>query len=178
MMIRFVVFFAACVALGACQQGRADDAATPDAAVQGAAAAAEHGAPVVAVADAAATDTIVVNKTAYCGCCKKWVEHLQKAGYTVVVHDMEQAELDRVSAAAGVPASARSCHTAIVRGYSIEGHVPADLIAKLLAEKPGVRGLAVAGMPMGSPGMEGVMKQSYDVLAFDAAGKTSVYATR
>lgn len=78
-----------------------------------------------------------------------------------------------------IPASLQSCHTAIVDGYIIEGHVPASDIRRLLAERPSVRGLTVPGMPMGSPGMEteGVAAQPYDVLTFDAAGKTTVWAS-
>jgi len=77
-----------------------------------------------------------------------------------------------------VPAKLRSCHTALIDGYIIEGHVPADLIEKLLKERPAVLGLAVPGMPVGSPGMEGGKPERYDVLTFDKDGKTTVYATR
>lgn len=77
-----------------------------------------------------------------------------------------------------MPAKLRSCHTALIDGYIIEGHVPADLIEKLLKERPAVLGLAVPGMPVGSPGMEGGKPERYDVLTFDKDGKTTVYATR
>jgi hypothetical protein len=78
----------------------------------------------------------------------------------------------------GVPAGRISCHTATVRGYTVEGHVPADLIRRMIDERAPIRGLAVPGMPMGSPGMEGLIKQDYDVLAFDSTGVVSVYAKR
>ena len=77
-----------------------------------------------------------------------------------------------------MPAGRISCHTATVRGYTIEGHVPADLIRRMLDEQPAIRGLAVPGMPMGSPRMEGIYRQDYDVLAFDSAGSVTVYAKR
>jgi hypothetical protein len=78
----------------------------------------------------------------------------------------------------GIGEELQSCHTAVIGDYAIEGHVPADLIQKLITEKPAIAGLAVPGMPMGSPGMEGATKDAYDVLAFDRAGKTTVYASR
>jgi hypothetical protein len=118
---------------------------------------------------------ITVYKSPTCGCCKTWVEHVKAAGFTVEVHDLDN--LSDIKADAGVPAGARSCHTAIVGGYAIEGHVPAATIQRLLKEKPEVAGLAVAGMPVGSPGMEvpGQAADKYDVLAFKADGSTSVY---
>ena len=119
---------------------------------------------------------IVVYKDPGCGCCKAWVTHLQGAGFKTTVRDT--AEMTTVKASFGVPAALESCHTARIGRYTIEGHVPADLIAKLVAEQPAARGLAVPGMPVGSPGMEGSPKQRYDVLLFDAAGKTRVYASR
>ena len=120
---------------------------------------------------------VTVYLTPYCGCCHSWIEHMQKAGFKVRAVDME--DLTEVKQASGVPMKLRTCHTAIVDGYVIEGHVPADLVKKLLAEKPKVTGLAVPGMPVGSPGMEqGDQKEPYDVLLFDKNGKTTVYAKR
>ncbi len=119
---------------------------------------------------------ITVHKTPQCGCCKKWVDHLRNNGFDVAVRDMESVEPIRRQN--GVPAALGSCHTALVEGYVIEGHVPADLIERLLSERPKVKGLAVPGMPLGSPGMKGPRKQPYQVLTFDAEGKTSVYADR
>jgi hypothetical protein len=118
-----------------------------------------------------------VYKTPTCGCCGNWVDHVRAAGFTPAVHDM--ADLSGVKAKAGVPADLQSCHTAFVGGYVIEGHVPADVIRRLLQEKPDIAGIAVPGMPIGSPGMEqGSRKDAYEVIAFTKDGKTSVYAKR
>jgi hypothetical protein len=118
-----------------------------------------------------------VYKTPTCGCCGKWVEHVKAAGFTTTVHD--RPDISQVKMKAGVPASLQSCHTALVGGYVIEGHVPADVIRQLLAEKPKIAGIAVPGMPIGSPGMEqGTRKDAYEVIAFTRDGTTSVYATR
>jgi len=119
---------------------------------------------------------IVVYKSPTCGCCKDWVSHMRENGYTVEVHN--QTDLSTIKSEMGVPRNMQSCHTAKVDGYVIEGHVPADLIGKMLKEKPSIQGLAVPGMPMGSPGMEGPRKDPYDVLTFNADGKTTIYATR
>ncbi|HEX3160050.1 MAG TPA: DUF411 domain-containing protein [Gemmatimonadaceae bacterium] len=119
---------------------------------------------------------MVLYKSPSCGCCKAWQDHVQKAGFVVEAHDVP--DVDPYKAKHGVPLLLSSCHTGIVGGYAIEGHVPADLIQKLLKERPKVVGLAVPGMPMGSPGMEGPTKDAYDVLAFTKDGKTSVYAKR
>lgn len=120
---------------------------------------------------------MTVYKDPNCGCCEQWVAHVKAAGFVVTVRDT--ADMQTVKASLGVPDALGSCHTARVGTYTIEGHVPADLIKKLLAEKPVARGLAVPGMPIGSPGMEqGNRKDPYDVLLFDKAGKTKVYASR
>ncbi|HEX8242296.1 MAG TPA: DUF411 domain-containing protein [Longimicrobium sp.] len=119
----------------------------------------------------------VVYKSPTCGCCNAWVTHMRQSGFRVETHDTEA--VDAVKDEAGVPQGARSCHTARIGGYAIEGHVPADVIQKLLREHPGdVAGLAVPGMVTGSPGMEGPNPQHYDVIAFRKDGSTSVYATR
>jgi hypothetical protein len=119
---------------------------------------------------------MTVQRDPGCGCCLNWVAHLQKAGFKVLV--TESPVMDAVKDQKGVPKTARSCHTGVVDGYVIEGHVPAADIQRLLKERPAVVGLAVPGMPAGSPGMEmsNGSKQPYDVLAFDKAGKTSVFA--
>lgn len=131
--------------------------------------------PVASVAVAA--PVVTVYKSPTCGCCSKWVDHMRANGFTVEVHDM--ADVTPVKNEVGVPRALRSCHTAVVNGYSLEGHVPADLVHRLLKEKPkNTAGLAVPGMPMGSPGMEGATKDAYDVVAYTADGKTSVYAKR
>jgi hypothetical protein len=120
---------------------------------------------------------LTVYKDPNCGCCTEWVAHVRKAGFVVTVRDT--ADMSSVKASFGVPVALESCHTARVGAYAIEGHVPADLIQKLLREQPVARGLAVPGMPMGSPGMEqGSQKDAYDVILFDKAGKTRVYASR
>jgi hypothetical protein len=119
--------------------------------------------------------TITVYKDASCGCCKSWIEHLIKHGYRVDAKDSD--DMTEIKRSLGVPEALTSCHTAVVNGYLIEGHVPAADIARLLKTKPKIAGLAVPGMPMGSPGMEGPRKQKYDVLSFDKAGKTKVFAS-
>jgi hypothetical protein len=125
----------------------------------------------------APADTIVVYKTPTCGCCSDWVDHARENGFAVVTHDLN--DLTETKREHGVPARLSSCHTSTVRGYTIEGHVPADLIHRLISENPrGARGLTVPGMPIGSPGMEGIIKQKYDVLLFDDEGNVQVYAER
>lgn len=119
---------------------------------------------------------VTVYKSPTCGCCGKWVEMMRANGFDVTVNDMP--DVTPMKDKQGVPAALRSCHTAVVGGYAIEGHVPVDLVKKLLKEKPNAAGIAVPGMPMGSPGMEGATKDTYNVVLFDKAGKTSVYATR
>jgi hypothetical protein len=123
---------------------------------------------------------ITVYKSATCGCCKEWVTHLSKNGFAPRVHDLPDSKLAETKAAMGVPPALESCHTALIGRYVIEGHVPADLIKKLVAGKSTtILGLAVPGMPVGSPGMEmGSRKDPYDVIAFTRDGKRSVYAKR
>jgi hypothetical protein len=130
-----------------------------------------------ASAQAPALTKMTVYKSPTCGCCAKWVEHMKKAGFDLTVTDTDNVSL--IKAEHKVPANLAACHTAIVNGYVVEGHVPDDVIRKMLAEKPKISGIAVAGMPMGAPGMEtdGV-PQSYDVMAFDATGATRVYAKK
>jgi hypothetical protein len=117
---------------------------------------------------------IKVYKTPTCGCCKGWVQHLRDNGFQVETMDMP--DLSMIKQKYGVKQALQACHTAIVNGYVVEGHVPADVILKMLKEHPAVAGIAVPGMPSGSPGMEGGSKQAYDVLSFDKAGHTKVYA--
>src|SRR5205807_7883458 len=109
-------------------------------------------------------------------CCSKWVEHVQAAGFRVIVHDT--TNVSAVKQRYGVPASLTSCHTAVVEGYVIEGHVPADVIKRLLRERPEIAGVAVPGMPQGSPGMESDAPARYYILTFDKNGATSVYGAR
>ena len=120
---------------------------------------------------------VQVYKDPTCGCCALWVEHLRKAGFTATVTDVE--DMTALKTKHGVPPRARSCHTAVTGDYVIEGHVPAADVQRLLKERPSVAGIGVPGMPIGSPGMEvaGVKPQPYDVLAFDKAGQTTVFAS-
>lgn len=104
--------------------------------------------------------------------------HLEKNGFKVDKKVLFGKSFVENKQRLGVPDRLRSCHTAVVQGYVIEGHVPADLIRKMLSEKPPIRGLAVAGMPVGSPGMEGGKPEPYEVVTFDKEGKTTVYARR
>lgn len=118
---------------------------------------------------------VTVYKSPSCGCCSNWVDHLKANGFTVVVHD--QDDLSDTKAMLGVPGALTSCHTAVVAGYVVEGHVPAADLARFLKQKPKVLGLAVPGMPAGSPGMEGGTPVPYKVLTFDKNGGTTVFAS-
>jgi hypothetical protein len=117
-----------------------------------------------------------VYKDPSCGCCGQWVAHLQRAGFATVVTDVSSIETVKIKY--HVPARLQSCHTAIVDGYVIEGHVPASDIRRLLKERPTIVGLAVPGMPVGSPGMEGASGKPYNVVSFDASGRSIVYSTQ
>ena len=118
--------------------------------------------------------TVLVYKTPTCGCCTKWVEHLQAAGFTVQTQHRD--DLTPIRQAQKVPPTATSCHTALVGSYVVEGHVPAADIKRMLAEQPKIKGLTVPGMPIGSPGMEGPAPEKYDTLAFTETGKITVFA--
>ena len=107
---------------------------------------------------------IKVSKDPNCGCCTGWVEHLRSNGFVAAVTN--SADMQAVKVRLGVPEELASCHTAEIAGYVIEGHVPARAIRRLLAEKPAARGLAVPGMPIGSPGMEGGTPEVYEVILF------------
>jgi hypothetical protein len=115
-------------------------------------------------ANSAEEHIVTVYKNPNCGCCSNWMQHLQKAGFTTKVTDT--ANTGAVKSRFGVPTDLTTCHTAEVAGYVIEGHVPAIAIKRLLAEKPNATGLAVAGMPVGSPGMEGGRPERYEVVLF------------
>ncbi len=135
------------------------------------------------VAGAAAPQTlpvVSVYKSPTCGCCSKWVEHLRQAGFGVRTTLLTDAQLAALKGRHGVPSQVHSCHTALVDGYVVEGHVPAADIRRLLQERPAIAGLAVAGMQRGSPGMEvfGAPLQTYSALAFDKQGTVRVFATR
>ena len=123
---------------------------------------------------AASPKKIVVWKTPSCGCCKAWVAHLDKSGFKTTVHDVEDTAPMRQKL--GLPEKYGACHTALLDGYVIEGHVPAPTLRRLLREKPKAVGLAVLGMPAGSPGMEmGDRQDAYDVLLVLGDGSARVY---
>jgi hypothetical protein len=128
-----------------------------------------------ALAAGATLPEVLVYKTPTCGCCSKWIAHLRANGFTVRAVDLE--DLAPIRRDWKVPPKLASCHTAKVGGYVVEGHVPAADIRRLLETRPRVDGLSVPGMPIGSPGMEqGNVVEAYDVLAFNAAGETRVFA--
>jgi hypothetical protein len=133
------------------------------------------GGPVQAQSAAA----IEVYKSPTCGCCSKWMEHMRQHGFAPRVADISDDALDALKAKHGVPRTAQSCHTALVGGYVIEGHVPATEVKRLLKERPAVAGIAVAGMPLGSPGMEvpDGRVQIYNVITFSKQGDVRVFAT-
>jgi hypothetical protein len=120
----------------------------------------------------AASPEMTVFKTPTCGCCGKWIEHMKANGFDVKVTDVPStAEYRRKY---GVPEKFRSCHTAVVNGYAIEGHVPAADVQRMLKTRAKAKGLAVPGMPIGSPGMEqGTKRQAYSVVLFDENGDAS-----
>jgi hypothetical protein len=121
--------------------------------------------------------TVQVYKLSTCGCCASWVQHLEANGFTTRVMNLD--DLSEIKAANNVPGPAQSCHTATVDGYVIEGHVPAADVRRLLKERPAVLGLAVPGMPIGSPGMEvpNVKPVPYDVVSFDRRGQLRVFSS-
>jgi hypothetical protein len=116
---------------------------------------------------------IEVYKSPTCGCCGKWAEHLRNDGFAVNIHAIPDIDVFRVRT--GVPAALASCHTALVGGYVVEGHVPAADIRKLLTERPKALGLAVPGMPAISPGMDAPHGPGYEVLLFQTDGATRIY---
>lgn len=130
------------------------------------------------IAAQSAKPQMTVYKSATCGCCSNWVEHMRANGFEVKAVDVD--DIDKVKRERGVPADTASCHTGIVNGYVVEGHVPADAVLRMLKEKPAIAGIAVPGMPMGAPGMEvpGGKKEAFNIVSFDKAGKTAVYQKR
>jgi hypothetical protein len=129
---------------------------------------------------AALGDVVIVYRSPTCGCCGAWVEHLRENGFAVEVEDV--SDLGRVKRRLGVPPSLVSCHTAVVGGRVVEGHVPADAVRRFLEDErwSGMAGLAVPGMPIGSPGMEspGRAPEPYDIVAWDSAGATVLFERR
>lgn len=119
---------------------------------------------------------ITVYASPSCTCCHKWVQHLTDSDYHVTV--VPSSDVVPMKRKLGVPDALWSCHTSVVAGYTVEGHVPADVLKKLLRDHPMIAGLAAPGMPQDSPGMDSGSKEPYDIVAFTLAGVTSVYATR
>lgn len=130
----------------------------------------------VSAQQAAPLPKVTVYKTSTCGCCKLWVDHMKAAGFTVEAMDVSASGVRSVSKAAGLKEEDTSCHTAKIGEYTVEGHVPAADIKRMLKEKPAIAGLSAPGMPQGSPGMEQGMKEPYDVIAFKKDGTSTVYA--
>ena len=120
--------------------------------------------------------TIMVYKSPTCGCCTEWIKHLEENGFKVMSHNVQN--MGKYKEKANLPSGMGSCHTAFVDGYAIEGHVPASDIKRMLTEKPAIRGIAVPGMPMGSPGMEyGDRKDAYQTISYTKDGQKSVFAS-
>lgn len=160
---------AALLALAGCDGESESDRPLADRAAGQALAQAESAAP-------AADADVVVYKSPTCGCCNGWIEHMEENGFTVRAVDVPMYdEMAAKKREHGVPGDLGSCHTAVVDGYVVEGHVPADAVKRLIAERPAVTGLAVPGMPIGSPGMEGPNPQPYDVVVFGGEGGARVF---
>ena len=124
----------------------------------------------------ATDEEVVMYKHPQCGCCGAWADHLRENGF--VVREVSTLEMALVKSEAGVPSELGSCHTATVGGYLVEGHVPAVDVRRMLDERPEIAGIAVPGMPLGSPGMEGPYEaESYEVIGFDAHGPAGVFAS-
>ncbi|MDQ3389176.1 MAG: DUF411 domain-containing protein [Gemmatimonadota bacterium] len=162
--IMTLVALVAVVVLGTLYRGHAEPAF-----------AAQHSASALVAADA---PVVTVYKNPTCACCAEWAEHLKKSGFRVEMK--EGADLNAVKRQHGVTMDLASCHTAEVTGYVLEGHIPADVIRQLLAEKPDMRGLAVPGMPAGVPGMPeaGPNRAPYEIFAIEQGRGARLYATR
>lgn len=119
-----------------------------------------------------------VFKTPQCGCCTDWVVYMRDEGFTVEAVDVSQQQLNEIKQAAGLSRELASCHTGFIDGYVIEGHVPAEDVRRLLDERPALSGLAVPGMPVGSPGMEmGDRYDPYHVVSFDDDGGMDIFSS-
>ena len=134
----------------------------------------------VAAQTSKSAPTMEVYKSPTCGCCSKWVDHVREGGFAVKVTDLSDDALASLKEKHGVPRTAQSCHTALVNGYVVEGHVPVAEVHRLLKERPPIAGIAVGGMPTGSPGMEvpGRPAQTYNVVTFDKQGALKVFSTQ
>lgn len=135
--------------------------------------------PVVGAQATPKREHVEVWKTPSCGCCKDWIAHLEAEGFEVKTYEVSDAAKSAKRSNLGMPAQFGSCHTGVVRGYVLEGHVPARDIRSLLADRPKALGLAVPGMPLGSPGMDGPdyggRKDPYDVLLVSRDGSSTVF---
>ena len=118
---------------------------------------------------------MTVYKSPSCGCCVKWVEYMRKAGFVVTERNMN--DVNPIKRERGVPEALYSCHTGVIGDYIVEGHVPADLVQRVLRERPAIRGLAAPGMPQSAPGMD-LGHEPYEIISFTRDGKTKVYAKR
>jgi hypothetical protein len=126
---------------------------------------------------ASAGPVVTMYKTPTCGCCGLWADHMRENGFTV--QEVVRANLSAIRQEYGVPGNMISCHTAVVDGYALEGHVPADVVERLLRERPAVAGIAVPGMPLGSPGMEQLGRwEPYEVFTFAGGAPRAVYEVR
>lgn len=134
-------------------------------------------AALLALSGAATAEQAIVYKSPACDCCSKWVTHMRDNGIDLAQRDMQKSQLSRLKASLGLKPEQASCHTATIEGYVVEGHVPAQDVKRLLAEKPDAIGLSVPLMPVGSPGMEaGDTKVPYEVLLVKKDGTTEVWA--
>lgn len=180
--MNFVRALALTILLAACTRGApressesATTAAATPAAVQSDAVTATASAAASASASIVpAGTTITVYKSPTCGCCGKWEDHMRGAGFTV--KSVPTNDLDAVKRTHAIPMNMQSCHTGLVNGYVVEGHVPAVDVARMLSEKPDIRGIAVPGMPAGSPGMEGAWRDAYDVVTLPKTGQSKVWS--
>lgn len=177
MKLRFFSRIGGCVLALGLLAGCAPEGASPASVAAGGAEAADSVSPAQLPDSSSALPLVVVHKTPTCGCCGLWVDHVREAGFPVEVHDMD--DLGPVKQRLGIPYGKGSCHTAEVDGYAIEGHVPAEDIKRLLAERPDARGLVLPGMPMGSPGMEmpDGRTQPYTVELVRPDGSTEAFAS-
>lgn len=175
-MNRILPALAVALALGACTGSEAQSPRQANVADERTDTSATAGTrDVEAVSEGDRFASVTVYKSPTCGCCSEWVEYLEENGFTVRVTDMP--DVMPMKQRLGLPRDLSSCHTAVVGGYVVEGHVPADVMKRLLTEKPDVTGIAVPGMPIGSPGMEvpGRVPEAYDVVAFDRRGGRHVF---
>ena len=122
---------------------------------------------------AAGGPAMTIFKSPWCGCCEAWAKIMEDSGFTVTIEDRE--DLAPVKRRAGVPQAMEGCHTAMIDGYFVEGHVPAASVSRMLSERPHISGIAVPGMPAGSPGMGDDPGARYDVLSVDGSGKAAIY---